>query len=101
MEITKYLCEFFFTSLWHWLGGLIFLVVIVDGIFVNLFRIILTAVKRVRKLPEHDPMEIPPVAPEGTIWPRDGKRYIFVKGAWVDFDGIIKEKDKESSNKEE
>ena len=20
MEITKYLCEFFFTNFWHWLG---------------------------------------------------------------------------------
>ena len=25
MEITKYLCEFFFTNFWHWLG-LLFIV---------------------------------------------------------------------------
>ena len=29
MEITKYLCEFFFTNFWHWLG----LVVIVSITF--------------------------------------------------------------------
>ena len=40
MGTVRYLCEFFFTDFWHWLGGLVFLVVIVDGIFVNLFRLI-------------------------------------------------------------
>lgn len=29
MEITKYLCEFFFTNFWHWLG----LVVILSMVF--------------------------------------------------------------------
>ena len=29
MEITKYLCEFFFTNFWHWLG----LVVILSIVF--------------------------------------------------------------------
>lgn len=29
MEITKYLCEFFFTNFWHWLG----LVVILGIVF--------------------------------------------------------------------
>ena len=29
MEITKYLCEFFFTDFWHWLG----LVVILGIVF--------------------------------------------------------------------
>jgi len=28
MEIVKYICEFFFDNLWHWLGLLICLVVI-------------------------------------------------------------------------
>ena len=41
METVRHLCEFFFTDFWHWLGGLVYLVVIVDGIFVNLFRMIL------------------------------------------------------------
>ena len=54
MEIVKYLCEFFFTDFWHWLGGLIFLAVIVYGIFVNIFRIIMAAVVRTKKLPERD-----------------------------------------------
>ena len=27
MEIVKYLCEFFFTNFWHWLGLLIMLCV--------------------------------------------------------------------------
>ena len=25
MEITKYLCEFFFTNFWHWLGLVVIL----------------------------------------------------------------------------
>ena len=28
METAKYLCEFFFTNFWHWLGGLFYLAVI-------------------------------------------------------------------------
>ena len=28
MEITKYLCEFFFTNFWHWLGLVVILAVI-------------------------------------------------------------------------
>lgn len=34
MEIVKYLCEFFFTDFWHWLGLVILAAVIVPrGIF--------------------------------------------------------------------
>lgn len=29
MEITRYLCEFFFTNFWHWLG----LVIIISIVF--------------------------------------------------------------------
>lgn len=32
MEIVKYICEFFFTNFWHWLGLLIFLVVIFGSV---------------------------------------------------------------------
>lgn len=28
MEITKYLCEFFFTNFWHWLGLVVILAVV-------------------------------------------------------------------------
>lgn len=28
MEVTRYLCEFFFTNFWHWLGLLIILAVV-------------------------------------------------------------------------
>lgn len=36
MEITKYLCEFFFTDFWHWLG----LWIIIGSIFhVELIKI--------------------------------------------------------------
>lgn len=28
METARYLCEFFFTDFWHWLGGLCYLAVI-------------------------------------------------------------------------
>lgn len=28
MEITKYLCEFLFTNIWHWLGLVVILAVI-------------------------------------------------------------------------
>lgn len=28
MEVTKYLCEFFFTNFWHWLGLVIFVAAI-------------------------------------------------------------------------
>lgn len=93
MEIVKYLCEFFFTDFWHWMGGLICLVVIVNGIFVNLFRIIMAAVMRMRKLPNRDPMTLPQDAPEGAIWPREGKQYIRIKDAWVEFDGLIRNKE--------
>jgi hypothetical protein len=40
MTDIRFLCEFFFRDFWHWLGGVVFLVIIVDGIFVNLFRLI-------------------------------------------------------------
>lgn len=30
METVKYICEFFFTNFWHWLGLLIFLIVIAE-----------------------------------------------------------------------
>lgn len=28
MEVTKYLCEFFFTNFWHWLGLVIILAIV-------------------------------------------------------------------------
>ena len=28
MEALKYICEFFFTNFWHWLGGLCYLAVV-------------------------------------------------------------------------
>lgn len=28
MEVTKYLCEFFFTNFWHWLGLVVILCVV-------------------------------------------------------------------------
>lgn len=28
MAIIKFLCEFFFTNFWHWLGGLCYLAVL-------------------------------------------------------------------------
>lgn len=99
MEVVKYLCEFFFQDFWHWLGGMIFLVAIVNGIFVNLFRIIMAAVVRKRRLPERDPMMFPPDAPEGAMWPCEGKMYIRIKDAWVEFDGLIKNKEKEETER--
>jgi D-alanyl-lipoteichoic acid acyltransferase DltB (MBOAT superfamily) len=35
MEITKYLCEFFFSNFWHWLG----LLLIVGSLFHGVFSI--------------------------------------------------------------
>lgn len=35
MEIIKYICEFFFTNFWHWLGLLIFLVVIFGSTYIK------------------------------------------------------------------
>lgn len=32
MEIVKYICEFFFTNFWHWLGLLILLAVIFGSV---------------------------------------------------------------------
>lgn len=31
MEVTKYLCEFFFTNFWHWLGLVIVLMAVRFG----------------------------------------------------------------------
>lgn len=31
MEVTKYLCEFFFTNFWHWLGLVIVLMTVRFG----------------------------------------------------------------------
>jgi hypothetical protein len=28
MEITRYLCEFFFTNFWHWIGLVVILAVV-------------------------------------------------------------------------
>ena len=28
MEVTKYLCEFFFTNFWHWLGLVVILAIV-------------------------------------------------------------------------
>ena len=38
MEITKYLCEFFFTDFWHWLGLLIILAVIFHKQLIKITR---------------------------------------------------------------
>ena len=35
MEIVKYLCEFFFTNFWHWLGLVILIGVAYQKIIVN------------------------------------------------------------------
>ena len=32
MEVAKYLCEFFFTNFWHWLGLTVMLAVVRSGI---------------------------------------------------------------------
>ena len=36
MEIVKYLCEFFFTNFWHWLGLAALLCVIFGYGFINI-----------------------------------------------------------------
>lgn len=51
--------KFFFGDFWHWLGGLIFLVVIVDGVFVNLLRLLAGAINRKRNLPDCDSKGLP------------------------------------------
>lgn len=79
MEIVKYI----FGNFWHWLGALIFLVIIIDGVIVNLFKVILVIIQKKKELPKHDPMDLPTIAPQGTIWPYDGKKYIFVKDTWI------------------
>lgn len=50
MEVTKYLCEFFFTDIWHWLG-----LVILLGVFnPNLVSIIIDKSKKIVKQDEKD-----------------------------------------------
>ena len=39
MEIVKYLCEFFFTNFWHWLGLLLVLEVIFSLGFVRIVNV--------------------------------------------------------------
>ena len=73
MEIVKYI----FGDFWHWLGALIFLVIIIHGV------IALATIQKKNELPEHDPMDLPAIAPQGAIWPYDGKQYIFVKDTWI------------------
>ena len=36
METTKFICEFFFTNFWHWLGGLCYLVAIFPIAYIKL-----------------------------------------------------------------
>lgn len=48
MEITKYLCEFFFTNFWHWLGLTIMLGVIRFGTVV-IDRVIRLSAKTTRR----------------------------------------------------
>ena len=81
---------FFFGNFWHWLGALIFLVVIVDGFFLNLFRIINNAIIRKRKIPERNIEEFPANAPNGVIWPFNGKMYIRIDGTWYELGDNIK-----------
>lgn len=38
MEITKYLCEFFFTDYKHWLGLVIFVTVLIPRTIVNITK---------------------------------------------------------------
>jgi hypothetical protein len=90
--------EFFFGDFWHWLGALIFLMVIVDGFFVNLFRIINNAVIRKRQSPERDPMIPPTEAPQGTIWPYNGNKYIRIDDTWVKIDDGNERNSKNSSD---
>lgn len=37
-DILKYILDLTFRDFWHWLGMFLILIVIVDGIFVNLIR---------------------------------------------------------------
>jgi len=46
MEIAKYLCEFFFTNFWHWLGLVIIIAIFIDGVILNLYRMIINLFKR-------------------------------------------------------
>lgn len=85
MELIK----FIFSDFWHWLGAFVFLVIIVDGIFVNFFRVIIHALKWKQKVPERDPMDFPEKAPQGTIWPRYGEKYIFINGTWIQLTGTL------------
>ena len=39
MEIIKYICEFFFTNFWHWLGLFFVLAVIFGGGYTKLIEI--------------------------------------------------------------
>lgn len=36
MEIVKYLCEFFFTDFWHWLGLVIFVTFLIPRTIVDI-----------------------------------------------------------------
>lgn len=51
MEIVKYLCEFFFTNFWHWLG----LVVILAVVF--RFGIVSFITDNSKKIVKHDKVD--------------------------------------------
>lgn len=68
MELIKYI----FGDFWRWLGALLFIVVIINVV-----------TQKKIKLTEHDPMDLPAIAPQGATWPYNGKKYIFVKDTWV------------------
>ena len=36
METVKFICEFFFTNFWHWLGGLCYLVIIFGATLIKI-----------------------------------------------------------------
>lgn len=38
MEIVKYLCEFFFTDFWHWLGLVIFVTFLIPRTIVDIIK---------------------------------------------------------------
>ena len=79
MEIIEYI----FGNFWHWLGALIFLVCIIDGVIVNMFRVIAGFIEKKK---ENNPMELPTKAPQGAIWPYEGKMYMFVDDKWITLD---------------
>ena len=39
MEIVKYICEFFFTNFWHWLGLFFIILAIFEGGFIRYIKV--------------------------------------------------------------